>query len=131
MAVTTGKGTQCALVLLIVCLIPLIRILALNLLIRNGDNDLHNSADTIVTTLARIGVAVFQLGRITTVSLRSTCGTVTRVEVAIRINGSSLVAAIAVKVKRRLELEFNLIRTLRKGSEDVSLDLFGDGRCVH
>lgn len=128
---TTGEGTQCTLVLLVVCLIPFIRILELNLLISNGDNGLHNSADTIVTTLARIGVAVFQLGRITTVSLRSTRGTVSWVEVAIRVNGSSLVTAITVKVKRRLELELNLIRTLREGSEDVSLALLGDWRCVY
>jgi hypothetical protein len=91
-------------------------------------DDLHNSTEAVVTALARVCVAVIQLWGITAVSLRSTSSTMARVEVAIRVDGSSLVAAIAVKVESRLELELDLVRTLGESCEDISLDVLGHRR---
>jgi hypothetical protein len=50
---------------------------------------------------------------------------VARVKVAIRVDSSSLVAAIAVEIKSRLELKLDLICAPGKGCEDVSLNVLG------
>lgn len=91
-------------------------------------NDSHNSTEAVVTALARVCVAVVQLWGITAVSLRSTSSTMPRVEVTIRVDSSSLVAAVAVKVKSRLELELGLVCTPGESCEDVSLDVLSHGR---
>src|SRR5690348_8557098 len=93
------------------------------------EKDLHNGTEAIVAALARIGVAVIKLGRITTVSLGSTSGAMTRVQVAIRINGGGLVAAVAVEVKSRLELVLDVRSASREGCENVSLGN-RNGRCL-
>jgi hypothetical protein len=91
-------------------------------------HDLHDSTEAVVAALAGVCVAVFQLVRITAVSLRSTSSTMAGVEVAIRVDSSSLVATVAVKVKGRLELVLGLIRTPGESCEDVSLDVLGHRR---
>ena len=93
------------------------------------EKGLHNGAEAIVAALARIGVAVIKLGRVTTVSLGSTSGTMTRVQVARRIDGGGLVATVAVEVKSRLELVLNVRSASRKGCENVSLGN-RNGRCL-
>lgn len=83
--------------------------------------DLHDSAEAVVAALARVGVAVLQLVRITAITLRSASGSVARVDVAVGVDGRSLIAAIRVKVEVRLELELELVGALGKSSNDISL----------
>lgn len=95
---------------------------------RLWEDDLHNSTEAVVAALARVCVAVLQLVGITAVSLRSSSSSMAGVDVAIRVDSSSLVAAVAVKIKSGLEFVLGLIRTAGESCDDVSLDVLGHRR---
>ena len=84
----------------------------------------HDGAVAIVAALARVGVAVVQLGWVTAVALRSTGGALAGVGVAAGVNGSGVVAAVAVEVEERLEAALSGISGTGQRGEDVAL---GDG----
>lgn len=59
---------------------------------------IHDGAVAVVAALARVGVAILQLGRVTAVSLRRSRGALARVGEATGVNSGGVVATVAVEV---------------------------------
>lgn len=83
MPVTDCTRAQTILVLLVVILID-------------------NTTDTVVATTTRICVAVLELCRVTAFALGSACHREARVQLAITINRSRLIAAVCIPIEVRL-----------------------------
>lgn len=81
---------------------------------------IHDSTNTIVAALARVDVAVLKLMGVTAITLRSACGILSRVGVAVWVDGSCVIATIRVKVKKWLKLELDIVSAFRERCQDVT-----------
>lgn len=85
MAVSAGAATSDSLVLLEAVLV-------------------NNGTVAVVTSLTRTGLTVIQLGRITTLAIRRAGCAFAGVDTARRVHSGGVVAAVGVKVEKRLQL---------------------------
>lgn len=101
-AVSAGEATADSLVLLEVVLV-------------------HKGAVAVVASLRRIGVTVFELGAVAALALRRAGCALAGVGAAGRVDGGGVVAAVGVKVEKRLQLDLEGVVSLGQALEDVSL----------
>ena len=91
----------------------------------------HDGAVPVVAPLARVGVAVFQLGAVAAAALRGGGGAFAGVGSAGGGDGCRVVAAVCVEVQEGLEGEFEGVVRLREVGEDVALGWRQGVGCCH